>query len=81
MVRLEYEHSITVTFANSSESRDLNNFISLLKKCNKEAKRSGFRSMFTTEEKIFVRSLHDSLVDNNNDSAHIYAERGSIIDS
>jgi len=81
MVGLDYEHSVMVTFSNRGENKDLNTFLSLLKRINKEAKKSGFRSMFSAEEKVFIRTLHDSLIGEvDARDSHVFSDRASVQD-
>jgi len=61
MIYIEPEHKLTITFTNTTESSDIATFIGIMGKCAKEAKKSGFKSIFDTEEKTFIKALHDNL--------------------
>ena len=63
MIYIEPEHKLTVTFTNTTESSDITTFISIMGKCTKEANKSGFKSMFTNDEKSFIKALHENLTD------------------
>jgi len=61
MINIDYEHSITITFSNSRDGDDLNTFVDILTKCNKEAKKSGFKTMFKGRERDLITSLYHTL--------------------
>jgi hypothetical protein len=61
MIFIEPEHRLSLTFTNTSESNDITTFVSIIDKCVKEAKKSGFKSFFNTIEKNFIKTLHENL--------------------
>ena len=61
MIIIEPEHRLTITFTNTTDTEDITTFISILKKCNKEARKSGFKSMFSSDEKEFIKQLSETL--------------------
>lgn len=61
MIFIEPEHRLSLTFTNTSESNDITTFVSIIDKCVKEAKKSGFNSFFNTIEKNFIKTLHENL--------------------
>jgi len=63
MIYIQPEHKLIVTFTNTTENSDIATFMSIMNKCAKEARKSGFKSIFDTEEKDFIKALHDNLND------------------
>ena len=61
MIFIEPEHRLSLTFTNTSESNDITTFVNIINKCVKEAKKSGFKSFFDTDEKNFIKTLHANL--------------------
>ena len=78
MINVGYEHSITVTFSNSEDSQDLTTFMTVLSKCNTEAKKSGFKSMFKGKERELVTSLYAALSGTTNHEETIHADRDTV---
>lgn len=78
MINVDYEHSITITFSNTREAEDLNTFISILGKCNNEAKKAGYKNMFKGREKEFIKALYGHLTGEVHSSESVYAERDTI---
>ena len=61
MIYIEPEHKLSVTFTNTTESNDITTFMGIIDKCAKEAKKSGFKSLFTNEEKSIIKALYENL--------------------
>jgi uncharacterized protein (DUF2344 family) len=78
MINVDYEHSVTITFSNAKENNDLDTFMSILQKCNKEAKKSGFRTMFKGREKEMIKALYSHLTGHSKESEHVFAERDTV---
>ena len=56
---MEYgtEHSLTIKFSNGDEFKEVDMFLSILEKCNKEASKSGYKKLFSKDESMFVKGL------------------------
>lgn len=78
MINVDYEHSVTITFSNSKDNNDLDTFISVLQKCDKEAKKAGFKTMFKGREKDMIKALYTHITGHTRDSEHVFAERDTV---
>ena len=78
MINVDYEHSVTLTFSNTKDGDDLNTFVSILAKCNKEAKKAGFKNMFKGREKDMISGLYSVLSGQVNESDHVFSDRATI---
>ena len=56
---MEYsgEHSLQFKFFNTEDANEIDIFLDILEKCDKESRKSGFRNMFSKDEKAFIQSL------------------------
>lgn len=61
MITVQPEHRLTVVFTNDEERSDIVTFTSIINKCTKEAKKSGFKNMFTNEEGEVIKGLYETL--------------------
>ena len=61
MIYIEPEHRLSLTFTSTEDSNDINTFMNIVNKCAKESKKSGFKSMFNTEEKSIIKILQENL--------------------
>ena len=61
MITIQPEHRLTVVFTNDEERNDIVTFKSVIDKCAKEAKKSGFKNMFTNEEGEVIKGLFETL--------------------
>lgn len=61
MIYIEPEHRLTISLTNTSEGNDITTFCNIINKCYKEAKRAGFKGMFTGEEKVVIKAITESL--------------------
>lgn len=61
MIYIEPEHKLTVVFTRTKERNDIDTFVKIIEKCTKEAKKSGFKSLFTTEERDVIKALNENL--------------------
>jgi hypothetical protein len=59
MILIQPEHKLTISFSNTETESDIVTFISIIGKCAKEAKKSGFRSMFSAEESTVIKAVHE----------------------
>lgn len=61
---MEYsaEHSLTIKLTNEGTENELDIFLNVLNKCNKEAKRSGYKKMFNKDECGLIRALHNEFL-------------------
>jgi hypothetical protein len=58
------EESISFKLTNNGEQA-VDVFLSVMKKCRKEAFKKGFKTMFDDEEKKFLIEFTDKVLDNN----------------
>lgn len=77
-LQVGYDHRITLEFSNTANSKDLNNFADVMRKCYKEAKKSGFRNMFTRDEREFIRSFYETLTGQVADQESVTSDRKTI---
>lgn len=61
MITIQPEHKLTVVFSSDEDRDDISLFVGIIKKCTKEAKKSGFKSMFTNEECAVIKGLNESI--------------------
>jgi len=78
MINVDYEHSVTITFSNGKEGDDLSTFVSILSKCNKEAKKAGFKTLFKGREKELITSLYSVLSGQDKDLDHVFSDRATV---
>lgn len=61
MITIQPEHRLTISFTNDTDRNDITTFLSIVNKCTKEAKKSGFKSMFSNEESDIIKLLQENL--------------------
>ena len=61
MITIQPEHKLMIAFTNDDDRNDISTFVSIVDKCAKEAKKSGFKKMFTAEESFVLTSLKETL--------------------
>lgn len=61
MITVQPEHRLTVVFTNDEERNDITTFMTIIDKCTKEAKKSGFKCLFTNEEGEVIKGLNETL--------------------
>jgi len=61
MITIHPEHRLTVVFTNDEERTDIQTFVSIINKCAKEARKSGFKSIFTEKEGAVIKALSEEL--------------------
>ncbi len=59
MIQILPEHKLTISFSNNESESDITTFVSIINKCAKEAKKSGFKSMFNNEEATIIKAVHE----------------------
>lgn len=61
MITIQPEHRLIVEFTSDTDRDDITLFSNIIKKCTKESKKSGFKSMFNNEEKEVIKGLNESI--------------------
>jgi len=61
---MEYntEHSLTIKFTNEGSEKEVDTFLKILVKCNKEAGKSGYKRLFDKEECGFIKALYEEFI-------------------
>lgn len=62
MVEFIREESMTFKITNNDVMDEVGIFMDIIKKCNAEASKKGFRSLFSSDEKIFIKELHKKII-------------------
>ena len=78
MINVDYEHSVTITFSNSGDNNDLDTFIDILAKCDKEDRKAGFKTIFKGREKEVIKALYIHMTGHTKGTEHVYAERDTV---
>lgn len=80
MLEIGYDHRITLEFSNTRESKDLNHFAMVIKKCYKESKKAGFRNMFNKDERVFIENLFENLTGQVAEKEFITSDRKTFVE-
>jgi hypothetical protein len=76
MIYITPEHKLTIILTNTEGSNDITHFCGIINKCHKEARKAGFKNMFTSGEKNILLNLVDNLGLNKEKSAEGYTQIG-----
>lgn len=61
MVEAIREESMTFKVTNNDVVDEVGIFLEIVKKCNTEAGKKGFRNLFNSEERAFIKELHKKI--------------------
>lgn len=56
-----HENSVTFKISNTLGDDAVEVFYNVMKKCNTEASKKGFRNMFNSEEKSFLKEFNEKI--------------------
>lgn len=60
-MKYNIENSMTIQFTNDDSAPEVDIFLSIMSKCYKESQKAGFKNMFDTNEKAFLKAFVEDL--------------------
>lgn len=62
MIEAYREESLALKITNNSEVDEVGLFLDVMKKCEAESKKKGFRNLFSSEERAFIKEFTAKLL-------------------